>query len=363
MQRELSQKIQRVVVKIGASVITDEKGRLNAIRLKNIVGQVCLLEQKGIDVVLVTSGAIASGMQLLKIPCRPNNLSCLQASAALGQNILMGMYFDAFRKKNKLCAQVLLTWDDFNDRVRYLNAKNTLLQLLEYRVIPVINENDTVAVDEIRFGDNDRLSALVASIIGADLLIIFSDVDGLYRGEGKSKEVIPQVSDIKEEIENLAKDTSRKHISVGGMKTKLEAARIAMNSGIPCIVANGKTKDILLKILRGEAVGTIFLKSQSTLLAKKRWLAFGTKPRGKVYVDDGARDALINKGKSLLCPGVVNAEGKFQARDVVLVVDREGREFAKGVVNYSKEELQDLKGARGRQEVIHRDNLVILKGS
>jgi glutamate 5-kinase len=362
MQREFGKKIRRVVLKIGASVITDAKGRLDAAILKNIVEQVCALGREGVDFVLVTSGAIASGIRLLQLSCRPNNLACLQASAALGQGALMQMYSDAFKKHHKLCAQILLTWEDFNDRSRYLNAKNTLLELLEYRVIPVINENDTVAVDEIKFGDNDKLSALVASILGADLLVIFSDVDGLYKWEGRNKQVIREISDIKEEIESLAGDTTKKNTSVGGMKTKLEAAKISMSAGIPCIIANGKSKNVLEKILNGEEVGTVFIQRAQALLAKKRWLAFGTKSKGRIYVDDGAKEALLHKGKSLLCPGIINVEGKFQSKDIVMVADKEGREFAKGLVNYSHSELQKLKGCRDRQEVIHRDNLVIIKG-
>ncbi|MDP3142430.1 MAG: glutamate 5-kinase [Candidatus Omnitrophota bacterium] len=362
MQRKFDKKIQRVVIKIGASVITDSKGKLDERRLKSLAGQVSSLVYKGVDAVLVTSGAIATGIQLLGMRCRPNSLSCLQATAALGQNELMRMYFDAFKEHQKLCAQILLTWDDFNDRVRYLNAKNTLLQLLKYHVIPVINENDTVAVDEIKFGDNDKLSAMVASILEADLLIILSDVDGLYRIEGKDKEVIREVSDI-EDIKDLAKDTTKKHTSVGGMKTKLEAARIAMNSGIPCVVADGKADDILSKILQQEDVGTIFIHRKGKLLAKKRWIAFGTKSKGKIYVDEGAKEALLHKGKSLLCPGIINTEGKFLANEVVLVADNKGEEFAKGLTNYSQAELQEIKGSRANKEVIHRDNLVILKGN
>jgi len=363
MQREFGKKIKRVVLKIGASVIIDSDGELDKSLLKGIVGQISSLKKNGIEFVLVTSGAIASGIHLLDLSCRPNSLASLSASAATGQIGLMQNYSYAFKDHGLHCAQILLTWDDFNDRTRCINAKNTLLKLLEYGVIPVINENDTVAVDEIKFGDNDKLSALVASILGADLLVIFSDVDGLYRWEGKNKQVIREVSDIKEEIESLAKDTTRKNTSVGGMKTKLEAAKIAMKAGIPCIIANGKSKNTLEGILNGEEVGTIFIPRTQALLAKKRWLAFGTKHKGKIYVDDGAKEALTDKGKSLLSVGVIRAEGKFLAKDVVLVVDREGKEFAKGRVNFSQVELQKIKGIRTNKEVIHRNDLVLLKGN
>lgn len=348
-----------MVLKIGASVITDNQGFLEEGQIVRLADEVSALKKKGIDFVLVTSGAVACGMQLLNFTCRPKDLSCLQATAALGQNLLMRMYFDAFKRHGFLCAQVLLTWEDINDRRRYINAKNTLLKLLEYGVIPVVNENDTVAVDEIKFGDNDRLSALVAGILNADLLILASDVDGLYAAG--TKEVIPQISDLKEEIAVLARDTDKKHTSVGGMKTKLEAAKIAMTSGIPCVVANGKTSGMLSGVIQGEEVGTVFMQRPKALKAKKHWLAFSAKPKGRIFVDDGAREALINKGKSLLCPGIINVEGKFQAEDAVMIVDREGREFGRGICEFSSAELSRLKGCRINQEVIHRDNLVVLK--
>lgn len=359
MQSDFERKIKRVVLKIGASVITDKKGIMEEERIVQIADEVSLLKKKGIDFVLVTSGAIASGMQLLTMQCRPKDLSCLQATAALGQILLMRMYFDAFKQRGFLCAQVLLTWEDINDRRRYVNAKNTLLKLLEYGVIPVVNENDTVAVDEIKFGDNDRLSALVASILSADLLVIASDVDGLYAAG--SKEVISQISDLKEEISVLARDTDKKHTSVGGMKTKLEAAKIAMTCGIPCVVANGKTPGVLSRVIQGEAVGTIFMQGPKALKAREHWLAFSTKPKGKIYVDDGAKEALINKGKSLLCPGITNVEGKFHSKDAVMILDQEGREFARGICEFSGAELSRLKGSRINKEVIHRDNLVVFK--
>ena len=359
MKRQFPIKFKRIVVKVGSSVLASSKKGLDKNRLRNIVAQISILVNKGIEVVLVSSGAIVSGMSVLDIKCRPNKLSSLQATAAIGQSLLMQIYNELFKKNKRLCAQVLLTWEDFNERQRYINAKNTLSALIDYKVVPIVNENDTVSTEEIKFGDNDRLSALVANLIEAQLLILLSDIDGFYKGEGQQRHVIPIIEEIDSGIENLAGDTDKKNISIGGMRSKLEAVRIAVDSGIPCLITNGKIHDILLKILKGDQLGTLLLPSSTRLEARKRWIAYSTKSRGKIFVDDGAKEALIKRGKSLLCPGIVNLEGKFLAGDIVAIIDSKGKEFAKGLTNYAADELCSVKGNKLDKEVVHRNSLVI----
>lgn len=362
MRKQILKNIKRIVVKIGSSVFVDSKGNLDKTCLKSIVGQIAMLIDQGIQVILVSSGAIACGMSELKIECRPGKLSCLQSMAAVGQGILMRIYNDLFKNENKTPAQVLLTWDDFDNRARYINAKNTVFSLLKYGSIPIINENDTVSTEEIKFGDNDRLSSLVVSLVEADLLIILSDVDGFYKIKDGHKDIISEVADINKETEAFASGTNKRHISKGGMITKLEAAKISTNSGIPCVVANGRTSNIILKIIKGENVGTLFIGKPKIVVAKKQWLAFGTKPKARLIVDEGAREALINKGKSLLYPGIIGVVGNFSQGEVVAICDKTQTEFAKGIVNFSKEELQKIRLSRIQaKEVIHRDNLVITK--
>jgi len=348
---------KRIVIKIGSSLFY-ENGDLNMLRFWGIVSNIAgLIKLTRKEVVIVSSGAIALGMNLMKLKTRPKELPVLQATAAIGQNALMDDYSKYFRKYKITCAQVLLTWDDFDNRQRYLNAKNTLLTLLKLGVVPIINENDTISTDEIRFGDNDRLSALVATLINADLLIIFSDVEGLL---DRNKKLIKVVGEITPQIRALACPTDKKSC-VGGMVTKIEAAKIAMDSGIPCVIAKGGTGRIIFDIVRNPAggIGTLFLPRRSRLAAKERWIAFGTKPKGKIMVDDGAKSALINK-KSLLSVGISACEGNFDAGDIVSVRDKSNLEFARGEVGISSGELDDIKGKRYHKEIIHRDNIVIL---
>lgn len=353
---KLSQKdCKRIVIKIGSSLFYSGK-KLDLLRLFGIMSQISeLIKIEDREVIIVSSGAIALGMDLMKISSRPKELPFLQAAAAMGQNALMDNYSEYFKKYGITCAQVLLTWDDFDNRQRYLNAKNTLLALLKLGVLPIINENDTISTDEIKFGDNDRLSALVAALVNADLLIILSDVDGLL---GKDKKVIPLVTDIKPEIKAFACPTDKK-TCVGGMVTKLEAAKIAVDSGIPCVIANGN-KDIIFNIVRnplGSGTGTIFVPKKS-LTAKKRWIAFSAKPKGKIMVDDGARRALLNK-KSLLSVGIIAIEGNFEAGDIVALCDKHNCEFARGKVRVSSKEAERVKGRRFDKEAVHCDDIVI----
>lgn len=368
MERKPVDRLRLVVVKVGTSILTSKDNRLSGVQIGKIAVQILSLLNQGIKVILVTSGAIGAGMGKLKLKTRPNILPKLQAAAAVGQSELMKLYDSAFKKGKRTVAQILLTADDFNDRIRYLNTKNTLLSLLKFGVVAIINENDTISVDEIKFGDNDKLSAQVANLIRADLLIILSDIDGLY--DQKNKRIIATVEKISPEIVGLAQGTDSS-TSVGGMITKIEAARITTSSGIPCVIANGKTQDVLSKIIRGENVGTLFLSRTDCLAAKKCWIVFSSQSRGKVVVDSGAKNVLVKKGKSLLPSGIVGLEGKFEAGDVISVVDEKRKEFAKGMSNYSATELKKIKGCHTRtiasllgykyyDEVIHRDNLVVL---
>ncbi len=354
--KQLERNYKRIVVKIGSSLFYTGK-ELDTLPLFEIVTHICSLMQLEVkEVVIVSSGAVALGMNIMNLKSRPREVSALQAAAAIGQNALMANYSNYFKKFKITCAQVLLTWEDFNDRKRYLNAKNTLLALLKDGVVPIVNENDTVSTDEIKFGDNDRLSALVSTLVGADLLIILSDIDGLLDSDKKVVRIVDEITPL---IKALACPTEKK-TCVGGMITKIEAAQIAMDSGIPCVIANGRSKNIILSLVyEPEKYGTLFLPKKC-LAARERWIAFGTKPKGKILVDDGARRALLNK-KSLLSVGVTGVNGNFETGDIVSVIDKQNDEFARGKVGLSSRQLDKAKGSRYDKEVIHRDNIVILQ--
>jgi glutamate 5-kinase len=280
----------------------------------------------------------------------------------------MRMYEDFFKKNGFHAAQILLTREDICERRRYLNAENTISNLLSKNAVPVINENDTVAIDEIKFGDNDSLSALVANLSGADALIMLTDVEGLCTGE--KDEYIDIVREIDSKMQRLAYGTDKEY-SRGGMRTKLEASNIAMNSGVYCIIANGHKKQILLKILRGEKLGTLFIPKANKMQARKRWIAYNTKLQGKIIVDEGAKEALVKKNKSLLACGIKDIKGKFLYGDVVAIAGTDGIEFARGLSNYRSEDVNKIIGLTTKeaekiigkgfyQEVVHRDNLVVL---
>jgi glutamate 5-kinase len=353
--KQLLKDYKRIVIKIGSSLFCTQGQELDLSLVAKIAGQIYLLVKSGREIVIVSSGAIALGMHKLGLEERPKELSRLSASAAIGQNELMNAYSRFFGERLH-AAQILLTWEDFDDRRRYLNAKNTLFALLNLgNVVPIINENDSISTEEIRFGDNDNLSARVASLISADLLIMLSDVDGLL---DRDKKVIRVVDEITPQIKALACPTKKK-TCVGGMVTKIEAATIAMGSGIPCVIANGRREDIILSVIKEpEKQGTLFVPKQR-LAAKQRWLAFGTKSKGRIFVDEGAKRALINK-KSLLSVGVAAVEGDFLAGDIVSVRDKQDCEFGRGKVGLCAKDLNKVKGSRSDREVIHRDNIVIL---
>lgn len=364
---------KRIVIKIGTSVITTEDNRLDRNRIKGIAAQAAELLDGGVEVIIVTSGAIGAGMGILKKGVRPQSLPELQACAAVGQSRLMKLYEEFFRKKGYAAAQMLVTQEDLTDRKRYLNVKNTLWTLLKQRVVPVINENDTVSTDEIRFGDNDRLSSLVANLAEADLLVMLTSVEGLCALDREGKRgirCISVVEKITKEIEGFAV-AQKSRLGVGGMVTKLQAAKIATSSGIPCVIANGAKKGVILKIINREKEGTFFSASRDAISAKKHWIAYTSKAQGAIRVDSGAKDALVHKQKSLLSSGVADIEGNFDVGDVVSIADEKNEEFAKGLTNFSSFELKKIKGLRTCQirealgykyydEVVHRDNLVIL---
>lgn len=368
MRKELISKVKRVVIKIGTSVLTCGKASIDPGRIRRIVSGVNNLIKNNIKVCMVSSGAISCGMSILGQKRRPKNLPELQAMAAVGQRKLMDLYADAFQKNKCLVAQILLTREDLEDRKRYLNARNTILNLWEKKIIPIINENDTVAVDEIKFGDNDRLSALVASLLNADLLIILSDVDGFFAKD----RLLQTVEEITPEMERLASDTDSKEICIGGMSTKLAAAKVVCRAGISCIIANGNQEAILEKIIQAEEVGTLFLPQERKLTARKQWMLFNLRPKGKIYLDKGAVEALLRRGKSLLAIGIVSVEGDFQEADLVSIFEVGGKkELGCGITHYSSEELAKIKGLKTQEiekvlgykyydEVIHRDNLVLL---
>ncbi|HOW35928.1 MAG TPA: glutamate 5-kinase [Candidatus Omnitrophota bacterium] len=356
MSRKFKKTIRRVVIKVGSSTIATFGLKPQEAVLNSLVDQISAVRQQGIEVILVSSGAIVLGMGQLGLTTRPKDLASLQACAAIGQSLLMRCYVDLFRKSKMECAQVLLTWDDFDKRARYNNARTTLEAILKYGAIPIINENDTIATDEIKFGDNDRLASLVAGLLGADLLLLLSDVEGLYDG---NKKVFSEVKELTDEIRGVATDTGKKHMARGGMIAKLEAVKIATHANVPCVIAHGQTADVLPRIIKGEPIGTFFVEKEEKLLSKKHWISFGAKPKGTLAVDDGAKAALLKGGISLLLPGVVSWEGHFKADDVVTVVDKDGKEIARGITNYSSIDLSKTMDKKGKNEVIHCDNLVL----
>ena len=348
----------RIVVKLGTGVLTDRRKQIDPAQLGQLSGQIAAARASGKEIVVVSSGAVGAGMGLLGYEKRPTELAELQACAAVGQPRLMAHYTEHFAKHAMNVAEVLLTHDDLEHHERHLNARNTLVTLLGRGVIPVINENDAVSLAELKFGDNDRLSALVASLLPADLLVILTTVDGVLENFGKANpKTISVVERIDGAIEKLAGGTSSE-TAVGGMKSKIEAAKIVIRSGIPLVIASGKKKDGLEKILAGKDEGTLFVAPPTRLQGRKRWIAFFHHPKGALIVDGGARKALCESGKSLLPPGVARCDGDFEAGEVVRICDLDGMEFARGIARFGADEIRQKKLAR--VELVHRDDLVIL---
>jgi glutamate 5-kinase len=348
----------RLVVKLGTGVLTDSRKQIDPVQLEQLVAQIAALRKSEKEIVLVTSGAVGAGMRALGYEKRPNELPELSACAAVGQSQLMSIYERLFAKHNLRVAQVLLTHEDLEHHERHLNARNTLVTLLDRGVVPIINENDAVSFTEIKFGDNDKLSALVASLLPADLLVILTTVDGVVENFGKANpKTISVVEKIDSDLEKIARGTDNE-LAVGGMKSKIEAAKIVVRSGIPLVIASGKKKNVLAKVLGGENEGTLFVAQPNKLQGRKRWIAFFHHPKGMLFVDDGAKRALRESGKSLLPPGVARCEGNFDAEDVVRICDLDGTEFARGIAKFNAEEIRSKKLAR--VELVHRDDLVIL---
>lgn len=368
--------MKRLVVKVGTSTIAYPNGRLNLDSLERLVRQLSDIANEGREVAVVSSGAIGAGMGRLALGRRPKSIPELQAAAAVGQGLLMQTYEKLFSEYGHTVAQVLLTREDINDRRRHLNARHALLTLLRYGVIPIINENDTVAVDEIKFGDNDTLAALVTGLIDADLVILLSDVDGVYDADPRTTpgaRRLSVVTEITEELERAAKGPGSA-LGRGGMATKIQAAKVATQSGAAMVIAHGAHPNVLRAILNGEPVGTLFVPQRRRLEMRKRWIAFFQTPQGELVVDDGARRALVREGKSLLPIGIVAVRGEFDEGDLVRVCGLDGKEIARGLVNYTSRQVDAMKGLPTHviearlgyrlhyDEVIHRDNLVLMVG-
>ena len=373
IRRKVLGGVKRIVVKVGSSILASVEKGLHYEAFSHLTKEISDLKRQGYEIVLVSSGAIAAGMEKLGYKTRPQAITQKQATAAVGQTRLMNIYENYFSRYQQMVAQVLLTHDDLSHRRRFLNARNTLLTLLELGIIPIINENDTVVVDEIKFGDNDNLSALITNLVGADLLIILTDIEGLCDSDPRvnpNARCIPLVENIDVNMEGIIGET-KSEMSVGGMISKIQAAKKASRFGIPTVVARGTKDGILHQILKGKEIGTLILSTGEALSSRKHWIAFNPKPKGDIIVDDGAKKAILQRGKSLLPSGVVKIKGIFDRGDLVSCLGPRGKEFARGLVNYSATELEKIKGHRSDQiestlgykysdEVIHRDDLVVL---
>lgn len=358
MRHEILKDVTRIVVKLGTGVLTDSRKQPDLAQMEQLVAQMSAQHKAGKEILLVTSGAVGAGMGALGFEKRPTDLAEMQACAAVGQSRLMAIYEQLFSKFGLHVAQVLLTHDDLEHHDRHLNARHTLLALLQHGVIPIINENDAVSVTELKFGDNDRLSALVASLLPADLLVILTTVDGLVENYGSPKSrVVSLVEKIDSVIEKMAGGTTSV-TAVGGMQSKIQAAKIVIRSGIPLVIAPGRRKTVLESIIKGAETGTLFVPRPNKMRGRKRWIAFFHNPKGLLYVDDGAKKALREGGKSLLPVGISRFDGTFDAGDIVRICDLDGTEFARGITDFSAAALSARK--TGRIEVVHRDNLVIL---
>lgn len=373
LRREIAATSTTIVVKIGTRVITRDDGVLDQGRIALLAEELHHVLQSGRKVVVVSSGAVGAGMGRLGLETRPNDVERLQAVAAVGQSLLVEAYDRSLAAFGHHAAQILLTAEDLEDRTRYLNARNTIRTLLEYGAVPIINENDTVSVDELQitFGDNDHLAAIVTNLIRAPLLVLLSDVDGLFQGNpaDPASRVLPTVKHLDQSMFDLVRDRTT-GLSRGGMARKLEAARQATTAGENVIIAGGRTPGALAGILAGEQVGTLFLAQGTTVAARKRWIGFAVQPRGHLILDAGARRAIEREGRSLLPIGVLKVSGSFEKGDVVALRDSGDSEFARGLTNYSADDIRRIRGLKTGEilevlkhcpydEVIHRDNMVV----
>lgn len=374
LRQEVVASAHTVVVKVGTRVVTHSGGVLNHERLAQLADELHAIKATGRHVVLVSSGAVGAGMKTLGLESRPTDLAKLQAVAAIGQAKLIEAYNQTFQRYGYHAAQVLLIADDLNDRTRYLNVRNTLLSTLEFGAIPIINENDTVSVEELMttFGDNDRLAAMLTNLLRAPLLVIFSDIDGLYDGDPAQpgSKLINTVTKIDETIHSYVRD-KKTGLSKGGMASKLAAANMVTSSGENVIIAHGHKPGMLTKIMNGELAGTLFIAQGKSVSPLKRWIGFSARPRGKVVVDEGARTAIIERGRSLLAAGITRVEGEFRKGDVISICDAKLDVIARGLSNYPSTDIEKIKGAKSEkiagllghrpyEEVIHRDNLMVV---
>ena len=366
---------KRVVVKVGSNVLTEDNG-LNLKAIRSIARQICRLIESGLEVILVSSGAMASGVKKIGLSARPDELPKRQAVAAIGQAGLMMEYEKAFDRYHRKVAQILLTSEDLSSRKRYLNARNTLYTLLSWKVVPIINENDTVWIEEIKLGDNDNLAAMITLLMDSDVLINLTDIDGLYSKDPRTcpeAELIPIVSSISKETEKLAGDIPGA-LGTGGMISKIKAARKVNAAGVPMVIARGDLPNILLKLFAGQKHGTYFIPKNQKLASRKCWIAFSLTPKGTLKIDEGAVKALLKKGKSLLPSGIIAVQGDFGVGAPVEFQNRDNESVGIGLVNYSSTEIQKIRGLKSNHikqvlghksydEVIHRDNLAITAGS
>ncbi len=374
LEREMLKNAKRIVVKVGTSTITYSNGKRNFSQIDRLARELSDLQNQGKEMILVTSGAVAVGVDRLGLPKKPDTIPGKQAAAAVGQGVLMHTYEKFFADYGQVVAQVLLTKTESIDRHRYTNSRNTFMELLKQGVIPIVNENDVVALDELKIGDNDNMSALVAGIVDADLVIILSDIDGLYTANPQTNpdaELVSLVTEITPEIEASAGGVGSAR-GTGGMATKIQAAKAATSSGINLVIASGTEKNAIPRIVNGENIGTLFVSRENRLQFRKRWLAFGARIQGSVVVDAGCAEAIHKAGGcSILPAGVVSVEGCFEPGSTISVKDGDGHELARGLSHYSSEELEKIKGCKScdiediighknYDEIIHRDDLVIL---
>jgi len=373
MRDEILKQAKRIVVKVGSSLVSSRGAGLQPERIDRLADEIAALRSSGREVLIVSSGAIISGIKKLALKDYPKSLPVKQAAAAVGQSRLMWAYEKSFERLGLMVAQILLTHQDLADRRRFLNARHTLTALIGFGVIPIINENDTVAVDEIRVGDNDTLAADVAHLVDADLLVILSDVDGLFTDDPRknpSAELIPLITEINHDIERRA-GVSATFEGTGGMATKVRAAKKVGEFGVAVLILNGQQTGLLSNVLSGSAGGSLFLPKERRLTSRKHWIGYTLRSRGSITIDQGAVEALAKRGKSLLASGILNVVGPFEVGDPVSCLDQSGKEFAKGLVNFSSDTLSKIKGLKTAEiqqqlgpqeyeEVIHRDNLVIL---
>lgn len=372
--REALKKAKRIVIKVGTSTITYANGKRNFSQIDRLAREISDLQNQGKEMILVTSGAVAVGVDRMGLPGKPKTIPGKQAAAAVGQGVLMHTYEKFFADYGQIVAQVLITKTEAIDRHRYTNTRNTFMELMRQRVIPIVNENDVVALDELKIGDNDNMSALVAGIVDADLVIILSDVDGLYTANPQTHPdavIVPEVAEITPEIEASAGGIGSAR-GTGGMATKIQAAKAATSSGIHLVIASGTEKNAITRVLQGEELGTLFVSRENRLQFRKRWLAFGAKIAGSIVVDDGCAKAIRKAGGcSILPAGVFAVQGEFLPGSTVSVIDKDAHELARGLVHYSSAELEQIKGCNSGEianilghknfdEVIHRDDLVIL---